>query len=150
MSARASLAPPTTSARFSVCAAHFSSCSTPTPLAQDTLLLPLVGYLDEQRSGELTCTLLDAIQTRCARAVVLDLAGLAALDADTAERLRQTTEAARLLGCRVTLVGVRANQALALAALNLGAAGVRVARDIPAVLADSPGRVSRTALCGWE
>jgi len=105
------------------------------PLARDTLLLPLVGYLDEQRSSELTRSLLDAIQSRRARLVVLDLTGLAALDDATAERLRQTSEAARLLGCRVTLVGVRADQALTLIAFNLGAAGIAVARDIPAVLA---------------
>jgi len=105
------------------------------PLARDTLLLPLVGYLDEQRSSELTRSLLDAIQSRRARLVVLDLTGLAALDDVTAERLRQTSEAARLLGCRVTLVGVRADQALTLTAFNLGAAGITVARDIPAVLA---------------
>ena len=105
------------------------------PLAKDMLLLPLVGYLDEQRSSELTRSLLDAIQSRRARLVVLDLTGLAALDDVTAERLRQTSEAARLLGCRVTLVGVRADQALTLTAFNLGAAGITVARDIPAVLA---------------
>jgi anti-anti-sigma regulatory factor len=105
------------------------------PLAKDMLLLPLVGYLDEQRSNELTRSLLDAIQTKRAKSVVLDLTGLAALDDATAERLRQTSEAARLLGCRVTLVGVRADQALTLTAFNLGAAGITVARDIPALLA---------------
>jgi anti-anti-sigma regulatory factor len=97
------------------------------PLANDTLLLPLVGYLDEARAAELTSRLLEAIRARRARVVVLDITGLAHLDEDTVERLHQAIEAARLLGTRVTLVGVRADQALALTALNLGAAGVSVA-----------------------
>lgn len=109
------------------------------PLASDTLLLPLVGYLDDRRAGELTRSLLEAIQLRRAKLVVLDITGLASLDESTAERLRQATEAARLLGCRVTLVGVRADQALTLAGINLGGAGVEIARDIPAVLSTRNG-----------
>lgn len=104
------------------------------PLSQDTLLLPLVGYLDERRATDLTRGLLDAVQTRRARAVLLDLTGLASLDLDTAARIQRATSAARLLGCHVTLVGVRADQALTLSELDLDLKGVGVARDIPSVL----------------
>lgn len=107
------------------------------PLAQDTLLLPLVGYLDERRAGELTRSLLQAVQERRARSVVIDITGLAELDHATAERLRQTAQAARLLGCDVTLVGVRAEQALTLSELDLSTSGIQIARDIPAVLRKS-------------
>lgn len=104
------------------------------PLSHDTLLLPLVGYLDERRAVELTRGLLDAVQTRRARTVLLDLTGLASLDHDTAMRLQRAMLAARLLGCHVTLVGVRADQALALSELELDLKDVGVARDVPSVL----------------
>ncbi|NTU85261.1 MAG: hypothetical protein HGA45_38885, partial [Chloroflexales bacterium] len=104
------------------------------PLQANTLLLPLVGHLDEQRSAELISNLLAAIQERRARAVVLDVTGLADLTEDTARLLGQAAQAARLLGCRITLVGVRSDQALALVAGDLAASGISVARDIPAVL----------------
>lgn len=105
------------------------------PLQADTLLLPLVGHLDERRSAQLTERLLAAVRERRARAVVIDITGLAGLSDDTARQLRQTAEAARLLGCRVTLVGVRSDQALILAAGDLAASGISTARDIPSVLA---------------
>lgn len=109
------------------------------PLAADTLLLPLVGHLDERRAGELTRSLLDAIQQRRASAAVLDITGLAELTPQVAEALRRTVEAARLLGCRVTLVGVRADQALALSTADLQASGVEIARDIPSLLGRNGG-----------
>jgi len=105
------------------------------PLADDTLLLPIVGHLDEARSAELNRALLEAIRQRRARVAVLDITGLAELGPATADTLRRAVDAARLLGCQVTLVGVRADQAVALSALDLHARGVAVARDIPAVLA---------------
>lgn len=108
------------------------------PLQADTLLLPLVGHLDRRRSATLIDSLLRAIQERRARAVVLDITGLAELNEDAARLLRQAGEAARLLGCRMTLVGVRSDQAIALVAAELQASGIQVARDIPAVL-ERPG-----------
>ena len=104
------------------------------PLQAGTLLLPLVGHLDEHRSAELISSLLVAIQTHRARVVVLDITGLAELTEATAQLLSQVTQAAHLLGCRITLVGVRSDQALSLASANLAASGINVARDIPTVL----------------
>lgn len=109
------------------------------PLSEDKLLLPLVGHLDEQRANELTSSLLNAIQKHRVRNVVLDLTGLAELDGTTAERLRQTAAAARLLGCKVILAGLRAEQAIALSGLDLAGSGITFARDIAVVLRDGNG-----------
>jgi rsbT co-antagonist protein RsbR len=103
------------------------------------LLLPLIGHLDERRAAELTRGLLEAIQHHRARAVVLDITGLADLDVAGSLALRQATDAARLLGCRIFLVGVRASQAEALVESHLSEADITVARDIPSVLARSAG-----------
>ncbi len=110
---------------------------TVVPLQAETLLLPLVGHLDERRANELTTTVLKAIYERRARLLVIDLTGLATLDTQTAGYLQRAAEAARLLGCRVTLVGVRAEQATLLAGNDLAASGITIARDIPSVLAQA-------------
>jgi anti-anti-sigma regulatory factor len=105
------------------------------PLKEDMLLLPMIGHLDARRAAELTRGLLDSIQRHRAKAVVLDITGLADLDTAGSLALRQTADAAQLLGCQVFLVGVRANQALSLAESHLSGADITVARDIPSVLA---------------
>lgn len=109
------------------------------PLGPGTLLLPLVGHLDERRAGQVTDGLLEAIGAHRARAVVIDLTGLAELSGDTARLLRETADAARLLGCRVTLVGVRAEQAMALVGGEFAGGAIATARDIPSVLAGAKG-----------
>jgi hypothetical protein len=53
--------------------------------------------------------------------------------------LGKLVEAARLLGCRVTLVGIRAEHAASLAASDLVGSGVSIARDIPALLSTVGG-----------
>jgi anti-anti-sigma regulatory factor len=103
------------------------------PLREDTLFLPLVGYLDPQRTSAVSSTLLQAIEQRRAQFVIIDLTGLANLDGQTATGLRTIADAARLLGARLSIVGVRPDQALELAQSGLSA-GVTIARDIPAAL----------------
>lgn len=103
-----------------------------TPLGPHTLFLPLVGHLDTERGKQLEQTLLQAIQQRRARAVVVDVNGLATFDEQMMQTLIRVGQGARLLGAQVTLVGVRADQALQLAQLPAGL--FKYARDIPAAL----------------
>jgi anti-anti-sigma regulatory factor len=104
------------------------------PLQNDTLLLPLVGYFDQQRSEELIRDLLAAIQQRRARTVMLDVTGIADLDQPTAALLSRAAESARLLGCSVYLIGVQASQALILVQSQALFRNMMVARDVPSVL----------------
>jgi anti-anti-sigma regulatory factor len=108
------------------------------PLRDRVLLLPLVGYLDERRSAQLLQEMLQAIQRSRARLLVLDLTGLVSLDGQTADSLRRAVDGARLLGCRVTIVGIRAKQAPALIAGDLNLANMTVARDIASALELEP------------
>ncbi len=104
-----------------------------TSLGPHTLFLPLIGHLDATRSEQLINSLLQAIHQRRARAVVIDIHGLATLDETTRQSLIRVGQSARLLGARVILVGARAEQALQLA--DLPANLFSFARDIPAALA---------------
>lgn len=104
------------------------------PLGEGMLLLPLVGHLDEHRSATIIPAVLERIDQERAKALVIDLTGLPELSPGVVAQLRRLSEAARLLGCRVTLVGIRADQAASLVANDIVAGGAAIARDIPAVL----------------
>lgn len=103
-----------------------------TSLGPQTIFVPLVGHLDAERSKQLEQTVLNAIQQRRARAVVIDINGLAVLDDATTETLIRVGRGARLLGAQSILVGTRPEQALRLTDLPSGL--FRFARDIPAAL----------------
>ncbi|WP_448336684.1 STAS domain-containing protein [Chloroflexus aurantiacus] len=103
-----------------------------TPLGVNTIFLPLVGHLDAERGKQLEQTLLDAIQQRRARKVVIDVSGLATFEEETLQTLIRVGQGARLLGAQSILVGVRADQALHFTQLPSGL--FTYARDIPAAL----------------
>lgn len=88
------------------------------PLDQGVALLPLIGYLDEQRAERLVLGLLNGIFEQRAQVVILDITGLRDVDAHVATALLQTAQAARLLGARVILSGVGAVTAQTLVDLH--------------------------------
>ncbi|OAN46808.1 anti-anti-sigma factor [Chloroflexus islandicus] len=103
-----------------------------TPLGPQTIFVPLVGHLDAERSKQLEQTVLNAIQQRRARTVVIDINGLATLDEDSIATLIRVGRGTRLLGAQSILVGTRPEQALLLA--DIPSDLFRFARDIPAAL----------------
>jgi len=81
--------------------------STPVLQVRERLLiLPIIGVIDPQRARQLTEQLLRAIRTNRAKVVVIDITGVAAMDANVANHLVQTVEAARLLGATVIVTGL--------------------------------------------
>lgn len=104
------------------------------PLSAGTLLLPLVGHLDQRRSDALLASVLAAIHHSTANKLVIDLTGLTQLDDQASHQLCTLADAARLLGCQIMLVGVRADQAMILTDERFSASGISVARDIPSAL----------------
>lgn len=81
--------------------------STPVlQIRERLLLLPIIGVIDPLRARQLTEQLLRAIRTNRAKVVVIDITGVAAMDATVANHLVQTVEAARLLGATVIVTGL--------------------------------------------
>src|SRR5438067_8168827 len=81
--------------------------STPVLQVRERLLiLPIIGLIDPQRARQLTEQLLRGIRAHRARVVVIDITGVAAMDASVANHLVQTAEAARLLGATVIVTGL--------------------------------------------
>jgi len=81
--------------------------STPVLQVRERLLiLPIIGLIDPQRARQLTEQLLRAIRANRAKVVVIDITGVAAMDANVANHLVLTVESARLLGARVVVTGL--------------------------------------------
>ena len=81
--------------------------STPVLQVRERLLiLPIIGLIDPQRARQLTEQLLHGIRANRAKVVVIDITGVAAMDATVANHLVLTVESARLLGAMVIVTGL--------------------------------------------
>jgi rsbT co-antagonist protein RsbR len=86
--------------------------STPlVPIADGVLAMPLVGRIDEARASLIMTTLLEGITRESAHTAILDITGVRSVDAQVADALVNAARAARLLGARVLLSGLRADVA---------------------------------------
>ncbi|WP_437733540.1 AAA family ATPase [Sorangium sp. So ce1335] len=88
------------------------------------IVLPLMGAVDDARSSEIMSRLLARIADNPCQHVILDLTGVEQVDANSAERLVRIAQAARLLGTRVVISGIRAAVAQALVQHGADAAGL--------------------------
>ena len=81
--------------------------STPVLQVRERLLiLPIIGLIYPARARQLTEQLLRGIRTNRAKVVVIDITGVAAMDANVANHLVLTVESARLLGATVIVTGL--------------------------------------------
>lgn len=97
-------------------------------LANGVLLAPVVGHLDSRRAQALTERLLQEVNGQRTRLVVLDIAGVSAVDTAVAQALLRTAQALRLLGCEVTITGISASVATTITHLGINLEGVSTAR----------------------
>jgi anti-anti-sigma regulatory factor len=81
--------------------------STPIiPLADDVVVMPLVGTIDSARARQIFETLLDGIASQRARIAILDITGVKLVDQQVAQAIVLTAQAARMLGTTVMLTGI--------------------------------------------
>jgi len=93
------------------------------PLAEDVLLLPLIGIVDTPRAEHLVDALLAGVGKLHARTVILDVTGVRVADDTVADALVRASRAVGLLGARVVITGIRPEVARALVEIgaDLGA-----------------------------
>ncbi|WP_437871698.1 AAA family ATPase [Sorangium sp. So ce363] len=84
------------------------------PITDDVLVMPIVGAMDGERAQRVLETALEGFQSRQAKVVILDITGVARVDAAVAEALIKTAKALQLLGAKTVLSGVRPEVARAL------------------------------------
>jgi anti-anti-sigma factor len=101
-----------------------------TRLYHGVLLLPVVGALDTHRMARLNQELLQAVAIQRAKVAILDLTGVPHLDVAVAERLAQTVQAVRFMGCQLMLVGIHPRLARVLVNLELEKTGVATYADL--------------------
>lgn len=104
------------------------------PVADGVLVMPLVGAFDRDRAVLFVEDLLCGIEQRRAHTVLLDLTGLPALDRLAAQTLVQSSQAARLLGATIRLVGVTPPVAQTIVGLGLDLGPLRFERDLQSAM----------------
>lgn len=99
--------------------------STPLiPISDTVVVMPLVGRLDQARVDHVMQTLLEGVQRTRAQVVILDITGVAVVDAAVADALVRAARAVGLLGARVVLTGIRPDVAATLASLGTDLMGL--------------------------
>ncbi len=103
-------------------------------VAPGALLAPLVGTIDSQRAQKLMERLLHDVQQQQTTTVLLDITGVAMVDAEVAGALVATAQALQLLGCAVVLTGVSPQTAEMLLQSGMCLNSIRTARSPQEVL----------------
>lgn len=85
------------------------------------LCLPLIGFLDVERSQQISQTLLAAVQDYRAGAVIIDITGITQIDAHSMGHFLRMAGAVRLLGTRCAITGISASVATQLVGMGTDA-----------------------------
>jgi anti-anti-sigma regulatory factor/HAMP domain-containing protein len=104
------------------------------PISGHTLVMPLVGGLDSARLQLVQEQALKALEHSSARRLVLDITGVPIVDSQVAQGLLSVVRAARLLGTKVILVGIRPEVAQSLVGLGLELQSIATSRDLQTAL----------------
>lgn len=108
-----------------------------TPILQageGVLALPIIGIVDESRAESMMQRLLGEIRRTGAKHVILDLTGVEHVDTATIHHLFRLFGAARLLGARVVVTGLRSDVANTMVSLGVDLSQVTAIRDVKRAL----------------
>lgn len=109
--------------------------STPLlPVWPDTVVLPIIGHVDEQRGEALTRTLVEGVAQRRARVAILDITGLATVNETIITTLLRAAQTVELLGARVILAGVSATVAPRIVASEISLGAIESYRDLQSAI----------------
>jgi anti-anti-sigma factor len=101
-------------------AARLDELSTPLiAITPDVLVLPLVGSVDGSRAARIIETVLEGVSKAQANTVILDITGVPVVDTVVAQAIVQTSQAAKLVGARLIVTGIRPEVAQTLVALGI-------------------------------
>jgi PAS domain S-box-containing protein len=111
--------------------AQLAELSTPLiPLTREIVVMPLVGAIDSKRARRVIETLLHGLAESRAPVAIIDITGVAVVDTHVANTIIQATQAARLLGTRVILTGIRAGVARSLVGLGIDLEAINTRKSL--------------------
>ena len=84
----------------------------------DILMTPIYGTIDSQKAQEIMEKMLQEIENTGAKAIILDIIGVAAVDSAVANHIIKIKDATHLMGCRCVISGM--SPGVAQAIVNLG------------------------------
>ncbi len=120
--------------------------STPVmEVRDDILVLPIVGTVDTSRSMDIMNTLLNHLVAGHAKCVIIDITGVEVVDTKTADYLLKVARAARLLGTRCVLTGMRPAVAQTLVEIGADISELATLRNLKEGLMDCLAYLHRTA-----
>jgi rsbT co-antagonist protein RsbR len=111
----------------------------------DILVLPVVGSIDAQRSAEMMEHLLETIERKQCRFVILDVTGAPVIDSEVAQQLVKLVTAVEYLGARCVLTGVRSGVAQTLVSLGVSLGPLSMLRTLKHGLRDCIRRMDAGA-----
>lgn len=95
-------------------------------VGEDVIAIPIIGTLDTERATMIQEAVLQAISDTGVRFSILDLTGVGAMDAETAEHIERLVAAVGLLGAEVVICGIGSEVAKVMISNGLSLKGVTV------------------------
>jgi rsbT antagonist protein RsbS len=100
----------------------------------DCMLVPLQGELSDGQAARLTQDVLDGIRERGCEGLIIEVSGLWLVDSHLCASLADIARAARLMGTRTMLSGLRPEVALTLLAMDISFTGFETALNLEQAL----------------
>jgi anti-anti-sigma factor len=120
--------------------------STPVvPLLEGVLVMPLVGSVDSRRGQQILEQLLQVVEQKRARIVLVDITGVPVVDTAVAQTLLQAMQAVRLLGGEAVLVGITPDVAQTLVSLGVDLKDITTRSDLQGGVVYAVQRIERQA-----
>ncbi len=88
------------------------------PLADNVVIMPLIGSIDSRRAQQVMEDLLEGVAHHHAETAILDITGVSVVDTQVANALIQAAQAVKLLGSQVILTGIGPTMAQTLVGLG--------------------------------
>lgn len=102
------------------------------PVADNTLVMPLIGAIDTGRLADIQERALQAIEHSSAKYLLLDITGVPVVDTHVAQGLLAIARTTRLLGAEAMLIGIRPEVAQTIVGLGLDLTALPTATDLRA------------------
>ncbi|MEM8533388.1 MAG: STAS domain-containing protein [Chloroflexota bacterium] len=104
------------------------------PVLQGVLVAPLIGSIDSIRATTFQTNVLEMVEAWKAHSVIIDITGVPVVDTHVSQVLLETTDAVRMLGATVSLVGVRPEVAQTIVGLGVDLSAIPSYPDLQAAV----------------